>query len=78
MTTEPATPAPKIRRKRPTLYPAQLVVMTTDEQYAAVDQIAEDLDVSKSVVARALIEDGLKLKAYREGRLRTLPESTPL
>lgn len=57
--TDNATPPKKIRRTRPTLYPASLAIMTTAVQRAEIDAIADDENRSVADVTRELIDRGL-------------------
>jgi len=54
-----ATLPKKIRRTRPTLYPASLAIMTTEEQRAEIDAIADKENRSVADVTRELIDLGL-------------------
>lgn len=63
--TDNATPK-KIRRNRVTRYPASIAIMTTAEQRAEIDAIADDEKRSVADVTRELIEVGLD---WTHGRL---------
>lgn len=53
-----ATPPKKIRRTRPTLYPASLAIMTTATQRAEIDAIADEENRSVADVTRELLDRG--------------------
>jgi hypothetical protein len=56
--TDDATPK-KIKRRRPTRYPASIAIMTTATQRAAIDGIADEEGKPIAEVVRELIDHGL-------------------
>lgn len=54
-----ATPPKKIRRTRPTHFPARLAIMTTEAQRAEIERIADRDDASLGETVRYLIAGGI-------------------
>lgn len=58
--TENATPKKKRTYSRPTRFPARIAIMTTNEQRAEIDRMAERESATLGETVRDLIELGLE------------------